>query len=219
MSAKTKTRVARKQRNFWTRERLIIAFTIVLFVAILGLLNYQPKEKVATNQSSSPQLTVKTAAPGPPAPALTALPKQILGVELKAAKGASFKLEDFSGKVLLINLWASWCGPCRSETPALVQLHKEFRPRGVEIVGLSTEDPATSTESVHKFINQFGVDYTVGWAGPEVAAALMQGRDSIPQSFIVARDGRILKHFIGFGRINTPDTIKQALEEALNDKS
>ncbi len=218
MSANTSTRVTRRQRKFWTRERLIIAFTMVLFVAILGLLNYKPKERVVSNQSSAPQLTVKSTAPGPPATALSALPKQVLGVELKAAKGASFKLADFSGKVLLINLWASWCGPCRSETPALVRLHKQFRTQGVEIVGLSTEDPATSAENVRKFIDEFGVDYTVGWAGPDVAAALMQGKGSIPQSFIVARDGRILKHFIGFGRINTPDTIKQALEEALSDK-
>ena len=122
------------------------------------------------------------------------------------------------GKAYIVEFWATWCGPCRSEVPALVTLHKQFQSRGVEIVGLSTENPTASAESVRKFVDELKVDYPIGWASPELYAALTQGTDRIPQSFIFARDGHVVKHFIGFGKINTPETIKAALEEALNDK-
>jgi len=97
-------------------------------------------------------------------------------------------------------------------------LHKEFQARGVEMVGLSTENPDASAESVREFVRVFNVDYHVGWATPEVALALMQGRDSIPQSFVITREGRILKRFIGFSPTATPPQIRQALEDALAAK-
>jgi peroxiredoxin len=138
--------------------------------------------------------------------------------QLRAASGSPIKLSDYSGKVLLVNLWATWCGPCRRETPELVKLHKEFQARGVEMIGLSTENPDASAESVREFVRVFNVDYHVGWATPEVALALMQGRDSIPQSFVITREGRILKRFIGFSPTATPPQIRQALEDALAAK-
>ena len=70
-----------------------------------------------------------------------------------------------------------------------------------------------------EFMREFDVDYQIGWATREVAITLMQGRTSIPQSFIIARDGRILKRFIGFNPESTPPQLKQALEEALVEKS
>lgn len=146
------------------------------------------------------------------------LPRLVLDAENKNASGAPIKLSDYSGKVLLVNLWATWCGPCRMETPELVKLHKEFQGRGVEMIALSTEDPEASAESVSDFVREYNVHYQVGWATREVAQTLMQGRTSIPQSFIIARDGRIVKRFIGFNPETTPPQLKQALEQALVEK-
>jgi peroxiredoxin len=147
------------------------------------------------------------------------LTQAVLDAENPGAKGASIKLSDYSGKVMLVNLWATWCGPCRMETPELVKLNKEFKERGVEVIGLSTEDPEASAGAVNDFVRAYKVDYQVGWARREVALALMQGRTNIPQSFIIARDGRILKRFIGFNPQSTPPQLKQALEQALAEKS
>jgi len=141
-----------------------------------------------------------------------------LDAENTAASGEPIKLSDYSGKVLLVNLWATWCGPCRLETPELVKLHKEFQSRGVEMIGLSTEDPIASAQTVTDFVREYEVDYHIGWATREVAQALMQGRTAIPQSFIIARDGRILKRFVGFDPNRTPPQLKQALEDALVEK-
>jgi peroxiredoxin len=139
----------------------------------------------------------------------------VLDTEMKSTNGQPIKLSDYSGKVLLVNFWATWCGPCRRETPELVKLYKEYQERGVEMVGLSTEDPDLSAQSVQEFIKEYNVGYHVGWATPEVARALMQGRGSIPQSFVIGRDGRIKKRFIGFHPQQTPPLLKQALEDAL----
>jgi glutathione peroxidase-family protein len=136
---------------------------------------------------------------------------------MKSVNGEPLKLSNYSGKVMLVNLWATWCGPCRSETPELVRLHKEYQDRGLEMIGLSTEDPNASAASVQEFVRQYNVDYHIGWATREVALALMQGRTNIPQSFIITRDGRIMKRFIGFHPKNTPPQLKQAIEEALTD--
>jgi thiol-disulfide isomerase/thioredoxin len=135
---------------------------------------------------------------------------------MKGVNGESIKLSNYSGKVLLVNMWATWCGPCRNEIPELVRLHKEYQSRGVEVVGLTNEDPVRSAQKVQDFVRDFRIDYQVGWAPPEVEAALMQGR-SIPQSLIVTRDGRIRKRFIGFHPRETPPLLKKALEEALID--
>jgi thiol-disulfide isomerase/thioredoxin len=146
---------------------------------------------------------------------LKALPESLLDVELESVNGKGFKLSNYSGKVLVLNLWATWCGPCRFETPMLVKLQKEFRSKGVRVVELSTEDPINSAESVRRWVRQFGVNYKVGWAPRDIALILMQGRDAIPQSFVISRDARIVRRFIGFNPTETASQMKDAIKEAL----
>lgn len=184
--------------------------------------------------NSTDESAKKTPAPSPAvnsgrtAPTgLTALPTNVLQAELKSVHGAPIKLGDYAGKVLVVNFWATWCGPCRLETPELVQLHKEYKTQGVEVIGLSTENPEASAESVRSFVNDFNVDYQIGWATSEVASSLMlaattdvaqsfvRGRDAIPQSFVVSRDGRIVKRLIGFNQTSSPLQLKRAIEDAL----
>ena len=200
--------------KFWTPLR--VACTVIS----LGLLAAFGASSCNSNDPTPPSIAVnRSSAPARPNSGLATLPRTILEAENKASSGDPIKLANYSGKVLVLNLWATWCGPCRMETPELVKLHKEFQSRGVEMIGLSTEDPEASAESVSDFIREYKVDYQIGWATREVAQTLMQGRSSIPQSFVIARDGRIVKRFIGFRPDLTPGQIKQALEEALAEKS
>src|ERR1044072_5402265 len=193
--------------KFWSPLRLVST------LIVLGLLAAFAASSCNSNDPES-KAPATAAKPGEPATPL-AVPAVVLGTEVGSATGQPIKLSNYSGKVLLVNLWATWCGPCRRETPELVKLHKEYQARGLEMVGLSTEDPAASAESVSDFIREYKVDYQIGWATREVAATLMQGRGSIPQSFVIARDGRIVRRFIGFRPDQTPGQIKAALEEAL----
>ena len=191
--------------KFWTPLRLVT--TVIAFGLLVAI-------GVSSCNSNDPPS--KTAAPSARA---NMLPRQVLEAENRAASGSTpIKLGDYSGKVVLVNLWATWCGPCRMETPELVRLHKEFQSRGVEMIGLSTENPDASARSVSQFISEYKVDYQIGWAKPELAQIMMAGRTSIPQSFIIARDGRVVRRFIGFNPETTPTQIKEALEQALKEE-
>jgi peroxiredoxin len=208
-------------KRFWSPLRIVSTVIVLGLFAAFGISSCTSKDQTTAgpagvaNNSGNTAPTVRTN-PARPA-ALSSLPASLRDSELRAASGSPIKLSDYSGKVLLVNLWATWCGPCRMETPELVKLHREFHSRGVEMVGLSTENPDSSAESVRDFVRMFNIDYRVGWATRDLAVTFMtmSGRDAIPQSFIIGRDGRILKYLVGFSPVGTPPEIRQALEEAL----
>jgi thiol-disulfide isomerase/thioredoxin len=185
--------------KFWTPLRLVSTLIVLGLLAAFG---------VSSCNSNDPPPRVSNSN-------LPIVPAVVLDTEMKGASGDPIKLSDYSGKVMLVNLWATWCGPCRMETPELVRLHKEYQARGVEFVGLSTEDPIASAQKVHDFVQQYNVGYRIGWATRDVALTLMQGTPSIPQSFIITRDGRIQKRILGFHPQRTPPQLKEALESAL----
>jgi glutathione peroxidase-family protein len=213
--------VTGKRRSFWTPTRMAATIMVLTLVAMFGASSCNSSDERVTREPAPKAKTapVNPAAPATaPATAAATLPATVLDAQLKAVNGAPIKLADYSGKVLVINLWATWCGPCRSEIPELVKLYREFRPQGLEIVGLSTENPEASAEGVRQFVSDFSMNYRVGWATSDVAIALMNNRNAIPQSFVIARDGRVLTRFVGFNASETPLKLRKAVEEALNDK-
>jgi peroxiredoxin len=204
---------------FWTPARIAASILVLSLVALFG----------ASSCNSNDERVAKKSAPGvKPAPvnpanpasaAMSTLPSTVRDAELRAVTGAPIRLADYDGKVLVVNLWATWCGPCRSEIPELVKLYHEFRPKGLEVVGLSTENPDASAEGVRQFVSDYSMNYRVGWATSDVANTLMNNRNAIPQSFVISRDGRVLTRFVGFSVTETPLKLRKAVEEALNDKS
>lgn len=196
--------------KFWTPLRVVSTLIVLGLLAAFGVSSCNSNDPVSTRKPATPAAGNEVAS--------AALPAVVLDTEMKSANGSDpIKLSNYSGKVLLVNLWATWCGPCRRETPELVRLHQEYHERGLEIVGLTTEDPVASEQTVQEFVRSYNVGYQVGWATRDVAIALMKGRNSIPQSFVVTRDGRIAKHFLGFDPRRTPPLLKQAIEDALSD--
>ena len=142
-------------------------------------------------------------------------PPAVSQMSFKLLNGQSLKLADYTGKVVVVNLWATWCGPCRQEIPHLVEMANEYKSKGVEVVGLSTEDPQTEEPSVRSFTQEFNINYSIGWANPELADGLMNGRNGIPQMIVIGRDGKIKKHFVGFNPRSSPNQMRAALDEAL----
>ena len=209
----------RSDEKVWIRGRIMcVASSLPVIFAIVS---YHIGDLVPVATATTPTPVNANASAPAPAPAvraappeLTELPPAVSVAPLKDSKGASFKLADFYGKVMVINLWATWCGPCRREIPELVKLQKEFQSRGVEVIGLTSEDPGASAEKVRKFIQDFQIDYRIGWATGQVSAPLMQGHTAIPQIFVISPDARILKRFVGFSPAYAPE-LKQVLEDAL----
>jgi thiol-disulfide isomerase/thioredoxin len=207
----------RSTEKVWIRGRIMSVAASLAVILPLAIVSYHFGGLVPVATAATPiPVNAKASAPAMTAApsALTDLPPQAALAPLKDANGASFKLADFFGKVVVVNFWATWCGPCRREIPELVKLHDEFRSRGVEMIGLSTENPDASAEKVRKFIQDYRIDYRIGWAPREVAAPLMQGHESIPQIFVISPDAWILKRLVGYSPANTA-ALKQALEDAL----
>jgi thiol-disulfide isomerase/thioredoxin len=211
----------RSHETVWTLPRVISVAASLVMIPALGIISYNIGDLVpAATATTPPPVNANAAAPASaPAvtnapPAWTDLPPEVALAPLKDVNGASFKLADFFGKVVVVNFWATWCGPCRREIPELVNLHKEFQSRGVEVIGLTSEDPGASAEKVRKFIQDFQIDYRIGWGTAQVSAPLMQGHTAIPQIFVISPDARILKRFVGFSPAYTSE-LKQVLEDAL----
>ena len=164
-----------------------------------------------------PPLTPEPEIPQtkPAAAALTFLPENLLERKIRAVEGNSFRLADFHGKVLVINLWASWCGPCRREIPEYESVRKEYAGRDVEFIGLTTEDPVDASQSVNQFVRQTRFGFRLGWADRDMALILMNGRRSIPQTLVIDTGGGVVGHWVGYAPGRNGDRLRETIKSAL----
>ena len=114
-----------------------------------------------------------------------------LNLTLKDMHDADYKLSSLKGKVVLVNFWASWCGPCIQETPALVQLHHEHPDLAILAVS-NDEDPG----AYQRFLQRFHVDYTTV-RDPDEKVAKMYGTDGWPETYIIDRNGIVRRKVVG----------------------
>ncbi len=113
---------------------------------------------------------------------------------LPSLDGKQVKLSSFKGKVVLLNFWATWCGPCKAEIPAFVDLQQQYK-NDLVVVGLSVDDPADKAKA---FATQYKVNYPIvlGLGHDEIQDAYgpIYG---IPASFLISRDGKVCKRHLG----------------------
>lgn len=107
--------------------------------------------------------------------------------------GQDLRLSSYRGKVVLLDFWASWCEPCRVETPRLVELQQKYGDRGLQIIGVSMDD---SPEPARAFYQQFHINYPVVM-GTAKTGELYGGVLGLPIAFLISRDGHIYKKHIG----------------------
>jgi peroxiredoxin len=107
---------------------------------------------------------------------------------LTRLNGESFHLSEHRGEVVVLNVWATWCAPCRDEIPGFVQLQREFRDRGVQFVGLSVDESGMT--AVRRFAQEQPLNYPQV-ASQRVAARKYGQTTAIPRTFVIDRRGRI----------------------------
>lgn len=183
-----------------------------LAVIILGLLalacdNAPPPRPVTGNASARGRINERAI-------------ERVWGTAIPKPDGGMFSLEDFKGKVVLVDIWATWCGPCREQTPTLVKLAKRYRDQGLEVVGLHIREQRDPDE-VQAYIKEFGIDYTIGFVENHVTDAFLTGTEDetglppIPQLFIFGRDGRLAEHLIGNSPEHGLDYLDRIITEQL----
>jgi thiol-disulfide isomerase/thioredoxin len=162
----------------------------------------------------TPEPEVRSSAPRP-LTELMNLPESVRDRPIKAIGNDNFRLADFDGKVVVINLWASWCGPCRREIPEYERVRKEYSNRDVEFIGLTTEDPRYEGERVQRFLRDVSFGFRLGWADGVMARTLTNGRRAIPQTMVIDPEGRIISHWDGYAAGWSGKRLKQAIDQAL----
>lgn len=128
---------------------------------------------------------------------------------LQTLDGKNLSLSDLRGKAVLVNFWATWCGPCKIETPWLVEMQNQYGSAGLQVVGVAMDD--SGKDDIEKFAKEMGVNYPV-LMGKEAVGDAYGGVAALPESFFVGRDGKIVDRIIGLkGRDDIEDAVKKAL--------
>jgi cytochrome c biogenesis protein CcmG, thiol:disulfide interchange protein DsbE len=124
-------------------------------------------------------------------------------------------LADYSGKVVLLNVWATWCGPCRTEMPSIEALHKALGPKGLHVVAVSIDDPGKAAD-IRKFAADYGLTFEILHDSTQAIQGAYQ-TTGVPETFIIAADGTIRKKVIAASDWNSAPNralIAQLLKDA-----
>ena len=132
--------------------------------------------------------------------------------QLKDANGQTFRLADYKGKVVLLNFWATWCGPCRIEIPWFADFERTYKDRGFAVIGIAMDDDGW--EVVKPYVEQRKMNYRVAVGTPEVEQLYSGGggMESLPTTFVIDRDGKVADIHIGLiSKSNYEDEIEELL--------
>jgi thiol-disulfide isomerase/thioredoxin len=117
-----------------------------------------------------------------------------------ATESVQRSLEQYRGKVVILDFWATWCGPCRMEIPGLVALQSKYRDKGLEVIGVSV-DPITGTRqgagAVASFMKSNNINYSIWLVNNPAALAGYDVTQGIPTNYIINREGQIVNKLVG----------------------
>ncbi|HEX8491306.1 MAG TPA: cytochrome c biogenesis protein/redoxin [Pyrinomonadaceae bacterium] len=135
-------------------------------------------------------------------------------VQLQTLDGRAFHLSELRGQIVLLNFWATWCGPCRSEIRVFNELQRDLEARGLKVVGVSPAETNDTPELIRNFQKDFKQDYTVLLGGTDVSAKF-RNTPGFPITIIIDREGRIRQKIVGeSNRAGFEAAIKPLLDEA-----
>ena len=137
---------------------------------------------------------------GGPAPALV----------LKDLDGGSRQLSDYRGKVILVNFWATWCGPCRDEMPSIQELKDKLAGKPFVVLAVNLDEPESR---IRKFLSQMKLDFTI-LLDPERKAARAWGARILPASYVIGPDGSVAYSYLGAIDWNAPE-VRKAIERLM----
>jgi thiol-disulfide isomerase/thioredoxin len=207
------------------RRNTLVLFAVLVILATFawaGWANWQYRRQAA-------EKLLAGVAKGELVPVAGDLPQYVSPLNGKPAppftlqnlNGAKVSLSGYRGKAVLVNFWATWCGPCKIETPWLVELRDRYAAQGFEILGVDTEAEdlkpddtagwAKDKEGVNKFVTAEKMDYPVLLDGDSISEAY-GGLDDLPASFFVDRSGKVVAASVG---LTSESDIESNIRKAL----
>ncbi len=184
------------------RNTIVLGITLFVLACLgwAGWANFEYRRQASDKvmAATMPPELVIGGDDGPPSPLLN---KPAPAFTLEDLSGKKVSLADYKGKAVLINFWATWCGPCKIETPWLVELRQQYASKGFEILGISAEADdlekndtagwAKDKADISKFVQQQHMPYPVLINGDSIAKDY-GGLDAMPSSFYVDRNGIVV---------------------------
>jgi cytochrome c biogenesis protein CcmG, thiol:disulfide interchange protein DsbE len=181
-------------------RRILVLLPLVAFLALTALF--------LVRLFSGDPSRIPSALIGRPAPAVDLPPMQGLERDGKPIPGLA--AADFRGNVTVVNVWASWCIPCRDEAPFLLELGGDTR---IRLVGINYKD---QPDNARRFLNRYGNPFAASGVDQNGRAAIEWGVYGVPETFLIGRDGRIAYKLVGpLGAENFERDMKPAIEKAL----
>jgi cytochrome c biogenesis protein CcmG/thiol:disulfide interchange protein DsbE len=211
-------------------KRNVLVVVVVVFVlgllSIAGWANWQNRVHAALRQQALANQAVLVADNAPGGDSALHMSSPLVGkpapnFTLTNLKGDKVSLASYKGKAVQINFWATWCAPCKIETPWLVELEKQYKPQGFEILGVSfddldNDDPnllAKEKIDIAKSAQQLGISYPVLLDGDSIAKPYGDS-DVYPTSFFVDRTGKIVAASFG---LTSKDDLEGNIRKALGE--
>ena len=150
--------------------------------------------------ATSLAMAAPSASSGPQGFLLWATPNDVAQISFEDSDGTPFTLADFEGKLILLNIWATWCGPCREEMPTLDALQDELGSDDFEVVALSIE-------IVNEFYQEIGIEHLAPYIDKTGMASADLGAVGIPTTLLLDRQGKEIGRLVGEAEWNTQDMI------------
>ncbi|HWE87449.1 MAG TPA: TlpA disulfide reductase family protein [Terracidiphilus sp.] len=210
------------------RNTIVLCVTLVLLAifAWAGWANWEYRKQAAAKRAAAAALKTDLAAAGDPDAEFTRSPllgKPAPAFNLEDLSGQKVTLDNYKGKALLINFWATWCGPCKLETPWLVELRNQYASKGFEILGVDSEDDEVTPDdkagwakdraSVVQFVQQEHMPYPVLLNGDSISQEY-GGFEAMPTSFFVDRSGKVISMQMG---ITSKDDMEMKIKQMLGE--